>query len=124
MRSRRLWIGLLALILLTPLGLWLPEKFRAGPAWGEWSPEEVERLVGYVPEGMKKGAELWRSPLADYAPPSLRPAAGYLVSGLLGAAATVAFAFLLGHLLTLGKRKDTAAPREPAETILPSPDKR
>ena len=104
MRWRRLWLGLFALALLTPLGLWLPQRFRAGPAWGEWSPEEVKRMMGYVPEGMKKGAELWRAPLPDYFPPKLHPSLGYLLSGLLGAGVTVALAYAMGRLLARRER--------------------
>lgn len=52
--QKKLWIGLFILTLLTPLGVILPEKFKAGGAWGEWGPEELEKLVGYVPEGLKR----------------------------------------------------------------------
>jgi len=32
----KLWIGIGALIVLSPLGLILPDQFKAGSAWGEW----------------------------------------------------------------------------------------
>ncbi|MGD0919371.1 MAG: hypothetical protein ABSB22_23255 [Thermodesulfobacteriota bacterium] len=52
--QKRLWIGLFILALLTPLGVILPEKFNAGDAWGEWGPETLEKLLGYVPDGLKR----------------------------------------------------------------------
>ena len=61
--TRKLWIGLGALIVLSPLGLILPARFGAGTAWGEWSAEELRKLVGYVPKGMSAG---WNAPLPDY----------------------------------------------------------
>jgi hypothetical protein len=33
---KRLWCGLLVLILISPLGLILPGVFKSGAAWGEW----------------------------------------------------------------------------------------
>lgn len=62
----KLWIGLLIMALLTPIGVILPEKFKAGSAWGEWGPEEIEKLIGYVPEGLKRLSELWKAPVPDY----------------------------------------------------------
>ena len=64
--QKKLWIGLLILSLLTPLGIILPEKFKAGGAWGEWGPEELEKLIGYVPKGLKRLADLWKAPVPDY----------------------------------------------------------
>lgn len=74
---------------LSPLGILLPKKFRAGAAWGEWGPEELEKLVGYIPQGLKKWAELWRAPLPDYnlggEGASLTvQVISYIVSGLIG----------------------------------------
>lgn len=51
--QKKLWIGLIILALLTPLGIILPEKFKAGGAWGEWGPEALEKLIGYVPAGLR-----------------------------------------------------------------------
>ena len=87
--QKKLWIGLLIMALLTPLGILLPEKFKAEETWGEWGPEKLEKLLGYVPEGLKKLADLWKAPIADYnfggegASMTLQ-VVSYLVSGLLG----------------------------------------
>lgn len=87
--QKKLWIGLLILTLLTPLGVILPEKFKAGGAWGEWGPEELGRLIGYVPKGLKRLADLWKAPVPDYnfgreGASLTTQVLSYLVSGLIG----------------------------------------
>ena len=64
--QKKLWIGLFILALLTPFGVILPEKFKAGGAWGEWGPAELGKLIGYVPQGLRKLADLWKAPVRDY----------------------------------------------------------
>jgi cobalt/nickel transport protein len=64
--QKKLWIGLLIMALLTPLGILLPDKFKSEEAWGEWGPEKLEKLLGYVPEGLKRLADLWKAPIPDY----------------------------------------------------------
>jgi hypothetical protein len=87
--QKRLWIGLLIMALLTPLGILLPEKFKAEEAWGEWGIEKLEKLLGYVPEGLRKLADFWKAPIPDYnfggegASMTLQ-AISYIVSGLMG----------------------------------------
>ena len=87
--QKKLWIGLFIMALLTPLGILLPEKFKAEEAWGEWGIEKLEKLLGYVPEGLRKLADLWKAPIPDYnfggegAPMTLQ-VISYVVSGLLG----------------------------------------
>jgi cobalt/nickel transport protein len=87
--QKKLWIGLLILALLTPLGILLPAKFNAGEAWGEWGTDSLAKLIGYVPEGLKRLSSLWTAPLPDYGfggePASLTlQILSYMVSGLLG----------------------------------------
>jgi cobalt/nickel transport protein len=87
--QRKLWIGLLIMALLTPLGIILPEKFKAGDAWGEWGTETLERLLGYVPEGLKKLTDIWKAPVTGYtfsgevSSTTVR-IISYVASGLLG----------------------------------------
>ena len=61
------WIGIAVLIILSPLGLILPEHFKAGSAWGEWGIDGMQKLVGYVPGGLEKLSSLWNAPVPDYA---------------------------------------------------------
>lgn len=87
--QKKLWIGLLIMTLLTPLGILLPAKFKSGEAWGEWGTEKLEKLLGYVPEGLKKVSDLWKAPIPDYnfggKSSSLTVHVfSYIVSGLLG----------------------------------------
>jgi len=65
--TTKLWIGIAVLIILTPLGLILPEHFKAGSAWGEWGSEEMQKLAGYIPQGLKRLSSLWSAPMPDYA---------------------------------------------------------
>ena len=87
--QKKLWIGLLIMTLLTPLGILLPEKFKAEEAWGEWGTEKLEKLLGYVPEGLKKLTDFWKAPIPDYnfggegASMTLQ-VISYIASGLLG----------------------------------------
>ena len=94
--TRPLWIGLAALMILTPLGL-----LAAGTAWGEWSAEDFANAQtraaisnasqnyappAAAPAGLAKLSSVWTAPMPDYAPPFMRDAAfGYVMSALLGA---------------------------------------
>lgn len=57
----RLVVGIVVLVLLTPLGL-----LASGTAFGEWSNEEVKGLIGYVPDGLQTGSNLWHAIMPDY----------------------------------------------------------
>ena len=105
-RIRKLWWGIFGLILLSPLGLILPEIFKSGPAWGEWSGDEFEKMLGFIPAGLKRIADLWSAPLPDYnlvgfgekglAHSSL----AYILSGAIGVGIIVFLTFFLGKFLT------------------------
>jgi cobalt/nickel transport protein len=104
-KNKRLWWGLILLVLLSPLGLILPEVLRSGPAWGEWSLEEIEKMIGFIPEGLKKWTGLWSAPLPDYnlgeweKKGLFHSSLGYILSGFLGVGAVVALTLLLGKFL-------------------------
>ncbi len=103
-KSRKvLWIGIGILALLTPLGIFLPKLFKAGAAWGEWGPEELKKLVGFVPDGIRRLGELWKAPLPDYGFGGNGPVSetvSYMVSGLVGIAVTVAVVYIIAKILT------------------------
>ena len=102
----KLWIGIGILILLSPLGLILPEKFKAGNAWGEWGADTFRELVGYIPKGLEKLSNLWRAPMPGYAfkgwgekgLPQLSFA--YIISAVIGIVITVALALIVGKILS------------------------
>ncbi len=102
--QKRLWIGLLIMALMTPLGILLPGVFKAEEAWGEWGIEKLERLLGYVPEGLRKLAGLWKAPVPDYnfggegASLTLH-VISYIVSGLLGIGICAFIAFLISRFM-------------------------
>ena len=104
--TKKLWIGIGILILLSPLGLLLPEHFKSGGAWGEWGTDTINELLGYIPQGLEKFSNLWKAPIPDYAfngwadkgLPHLSIA--YIFSAILGIVATVIIVILIGKLLT------------------------
>ncbi|MBI2864251.1 MAG: cobalt transporter CbiM [Chloroflexi bacterium] len=98
---RWLWLGLAAVVLLTPLGL-----IAAGTPWGEWKPAEIQASLGFLPEGMGALQTAWNAPLSGYGLAGLGLTAGYLISGVLGVAAIVLSTLLFGRWLARGETKN------------------
>jgi len=98
MKQRKLWLALLGLALLTPLGM-----LAFGTAWGEWGSDEIEKLVGFAPVGLAKLSGLWKALLPDYAIPGwegfARSALGYILSALMGIALIAGLTFGIARLL-------------------------
>ena len=86
--TKKLWLAIGVLVLISPLGIILPTLFGAGSAWGEWNLDEIVKEVGFMPEGMKRISELWSAPFPDYAPFAGKEVAvesmGYVLSGIIG----------------------------------------
>ena len=112
----RLALVLGLLVLLAPLGLYLPAHFHAGSAWGEWSGDELRTVITHLtgraemPAGLLRAEEHgWKAPLQDYALPGQDAAPlavlsrSYILSAALGAGLLV--------LLVLGARKLLARDR-------------
>ena len=103
--TTKFWIGLGVLIVLSPLGLILPEHFKAGAAWGEWGSEEIKNLVGYIPQGIDKLSRLWNAPIPDYAHKGWEEkdlthlSFAYILSAIIGITVTVLVVFLIGKAL-------------------------
>jgi hypothetical protein len=107
---KKLWIGIGILILLTPLGVVAPKWFGAEGAWGEWGLDEIEKVAGFVPHGMKRLGEIWKAPLPDYALPGQSKglaveSLGYVLSAIIGIAFTAGVVYLLTKLL--GRKNGT-----------------
>jgi cobalt/nickel transport system permease protein/cobalt/nickel transport protein len=59
--TKNMAIGLVALMILAPLGL-----LAVGETFGEWSNEEIEEKLGYIPTGLEELSSLWSAPMPDY----------------------------------------------------------
>ena len=102
--QKKLWIGLAIMALLTPLGIYLPDRFKSGDAWGEWGTDKIRGLLGYLPEGLKKMADLWKAPVPDYNFGGENATFGtqvisYIISGVLGIAAGVILIYVITKFL-------------------------
>ncbi len=114
--TKPLWIGLAALMILTPLGL-----LAAGTAWGEWSPEDFHDAAARQqiaaasrnqappsapPEGLAKLSSVWTAPMPDYAPPFMNsPQFGYILSAMFGTGLIIAVFLLVGWTLQSFNRR-------------------
>jgi cobalt/nickel transport system permease protein len=108
--TRKLWLGLAILLILTPLGI-----LAGGSAWGEWSArdfsaEQVRTEIAaasgnhappdHVPQGLERLSSIWTAPLSRYAPSMIRSQAfGYFVSATLGVGLIIASCLLIPWLL-------------------------
>ncbi len=101
--TKKLWIGIGILAVLTPLGI-----LAKGSAWGEWGSEELLRRLGYIPEGLRKLESLWKAALADYALPgwdtSWKAFLGYFLCAILGIGVVFMVSLLLGKYLACNNK--------------------
>jgi hypothetical protein len=77
--GKYLLIFILTVVVLTPLGL-----IAEGPAWGEWSPEEIKAMLGYVPESIATTKPLMATLIPDYEIRGLGSLASTWVSAIIG----------------------------------------
>jgi cobalt/nickel transport system permease protein len=107
--ARPLWIGLAALMILTPLGL-----LAAGTAWGEWRPNDFrdpaarqqiaqasnnQAPPAEAPAGLARVARIWTAPMPAYAPPFMQSASfGYIMSAMIGAGLIIVVFMLIDWL--------------------------
>ena len=108
---KRLLIVFVILIILVPIGLLAT---YGGEAYGEWGPDELQKMVGYVPAGFQSITGLWNAPLSGYGTPATPPgfagdSLGYYLSAVVGVAVIGGVVFLIGKALT----KDAAKNNEP-----------
>lgn len=101
-KLRWLWVGLVILIVASPLGLLAP-----GTAWGEWGTQQLkERGLAAIPVGLGKLSGLWGAPLAGYNLPVLGNAnMGYVLSAGLGIAIIALVVWLFTLLLTANSKR-------------------
>lgn len=94
---KKLWWGLGALIVLSPLGL-----LAEGSAWGEWAPEEIREMVGFLPQGMQKLVALPTNLFPDYTVPGIggsffSAALAYIFSAFIGLVLILIVTYLLNR---------------------------
>jgi len=77
------------LIALTPLGL-----VAEGPAWGEWSNDEILEMLGFVPHSIANAQPLVEAAIPDYAIGGMGDLTSTWLSALLGAG--LLFLIMLG----------------------------
>ncbi len=102
--QKKILVVLIILVILTPVGIFLPMAFNAGDAWGEWSAETVKELIGYVPQGLQKYSETYTAPMPDYTLNSTDTSVAhqsfyYIISGIVGAAAALGLTVLISKLI-------------------------
>jgi hypothetical protein len=107
--DRKLWIGLGVMALLSPLGLILPQKMNSGGAWGEWDAETLKQMLGYVPEGLMRMADVWVAPIKGYGMGDAQTAlwvkmAFYIVCGLIGLALVAIVMYAISKLVLKNER--------------------
>jgi len=95
----KLRLLIIVLAILTPVGLMLPEYFKAGGAWGEWGSDEIKELIGYIPRGLAKLSALWSAPIPDYSFKGCGGNIGYILSAIIGIMITVGIVYLAGKIL-------------------------
>lgn len=102
--NRKLWIGLAVLVVLSPLGIIVPYLIGSDGAWGEWGPDTLQKMLGYVPEGLRRTADFWKAPVPDY---NLSPertslvsqTGSYIVSALIGLALVAGITYVLSKVI-------------------------
>lgn len=94
---KKLWWGLVALILLCPLGL-----LASGTAWGEWGADELKDKLGFIPAGLQKMSDRWHALMPDYGVPGLdhsflQSATGYVLAAVVGVAIIAGITYLFSR---------------------------
>jgi cobalt/nickel transport protein len=102
---KKMFLGLVVLALLSPVGIIIPDKVKAGSAWGEWGTDEIQKMVGFVPQGMQKLADLWQAPMPDYAFKGWEEkgigmlSLAYVISAAVGMGIIAGIALLFGKIV-------------------------
>ncbi len=101
---KKVWAAIGGLILLSPLGV-----LATGSVWGEWSTEEFQNMLGYVPEGISKAPGSKLNFFPDYSVPGWAAnftgtAAGYILSAVVGLLLIFTAIYIFNRFQTKGDR--------------------
>jgi cobalt/nickel transport system permease protein len=95
--ANKIWMGIIALVLLTPLGLLAP-----GTAWGEWNRSElISQGLSAIPEGYDRLNKIFLAPMPGYIIQSIPKPISYILSGVFGIFFCFFFFFILKKLLSI-----------------------
>lgn len=84
---------IVVMILLSPIGL-----VASGTAWGEWGVDELQQMIGYVPQAIGSGFN-FNSIMPDYKVAGIDPTTGYIVSALAGTAVLFMLSSMINNRL-------------------------
>ena len=109
---RRLWILMVVLVVLVPLGLLAP-----GSAFAEWSASDLETVLGMAPPaGLKSLEGLYNAPLSGYSVPGATTFTQLSLAYILAAAIGVSvLGFGLFALYRVKSRAMVSDPESPEE---------
>lgn len=91
-KAKPIWGLLIAMIILTPLGL-----IAKATAWGEWGSNELKSSLGYVPKGMEHGFN-FNAFMQDYGLKGFPEVAGYILSAIAGVVILIIIFKLISNL--------------------------
>ena len=96
MKYKAIFLLVFLFFLMVPLGL-----MTEAPVWGEWDLSFYEKMLGFIPEGMKGGYTL-NAPIQDYSLKDLPPALSYYLSAFIG----TVLIFLSFYWIKIFRKKD------------------
>lgn len=98
-----LLVCLIILVVIVPIGL-----IATGTAYGEWSADELQQLIGFIPAGFEQLSTLWNAPLPDYDFSGVHDtiaseAPGYYLSAIIGVILAFVILFFIGKAMVRGR---------------------
>lgn len=97
MNKKRVFYIFALMLILVPLGL-----LTEAPAWGEWENEYYQKVLGFIPEGIKNAKSI-HSLISDYSIEGVNDVVGYYISALVGVALIFGFFYLLSKVKSNAK---------------------
>lgn len=103
---KKIWLAIIALVILTPLGI-----LATGKGWGEWSTAEIQKSIGYIPQGMAKASRFKLNILPDYAIAGWhnsfwQSATGYIIAAVVGISLIFGLMFVFYKFQAKGEKSD------------------
>ncbi len=90
--KKRLLYIFLSMLLFVPIGL-----LTDAPAWGEWDSGYYQKILGFVPKGIKSAKSI-NAFMSDYSIKGLSDIAGYYISAVVGATLIFGIFFIIAKV--------------------------